>query len=329
MTTNNRIIYTKPGGIDSLKLIEEPIPVAGANEVLIKVSAVGVAYGDVLLRVGVIPGFKFPVTPGYDIVGNIVAIGPGATKFKAGDYVGSYCGTGGYTTYICLLESKLVTVPDHLTPAEAVVAILNYTTAYELLIKVAGLKAGDSALMHGAAGGVGTAVLQLAKIYGIKIYGTVSTAKIPIVEKEGGIPIDYTKKDFVKEIKRLTGKGVDAVFDPISGTHLFRSDKVLNAKGTLIWFGASSTVAGEGNPILKLIKSLIPYLLLKLTPSGKHYKLLTKTTGVNEDIATMFKLLGERKIKPIIAKIFPLKEAAKAQTMLEKERPVGKIILEP
>lgn len=192
MTTNNRIIYTKPGGIDSLKLIEEPIPVAGANEVLIKVSAVGVAYGDVLLRVGVIPGFKFPVTPGYDIVGNIVATGPGATKFKAGDYVGSYCGTGGYTTYICLLESKLVAVPDHLPPAEAVVAILNYTTAYELLIKVAGLKAGDSALMHGAAGGVGTAVLQLAKIYGIKIYGTVSTAKIPIVEKEGGIPIDYT-----------------------------------------------------------------------------------------------------------------------------------------
>ncbi len=325
---NKHIIYTKPGNVDVLKMIEAPVSVLNSNEVLVQISAAGVAYGDILLRTGVSPGAKFPITPGYDIVGKVVATGPHVHRFKAGDYVRSYCETRGYSTYICLPESKLVMVPTHLKPPAAVSVILNYTTAYDLLIKIAKLKKGDTALIYGAAGGVGTAMLQLAKVYGIKIFGSVSTSKIEVVEKAGGIPIDYTQKNLVEEIKRLTGSGVDAVFDPIAGSNLYVSNKVLNKNGTLVLFGASSAVAGNGNAALKLLKAMLPFMFLKITLNNKHYKIAGKKTDINEDIALMFKLLAEGKITPLTANTFPLKDAAKAQIMLENDRPAGKIVLD-
>ncbi|WP_299287153.1 medium chain dehydrogenase/reductase family protein [uncultured Mucilaginibacter sp.] len=328
---NKRIVIERAGGVEVLKLIEEPIPQPKANEVLIQVRASGVAFGDILFRQGISPA-TYPMTPGYDIAGEVEAIGSAVTKFKTGDTVAGFSGTGGYTTYICLPENQLTTVPDGLNPEETVSVVLNYTAAYQLLTKAAGLKSGNSILIHGAAGGVGTAVLQLAKILGIKAYGTVSTSKIALVEKEGGIPIDYTKTDFVEQIRLLTEKGVDAVLDPIGGNHLFQSYKALNKKGRLVVFGVSSAVKGEGNPKIRLIKAMLPFLLLKLTPDSKSVvisTISTKTKGLQEDMAKMVNLLNEGKIKPIIAKAFPLAQAAEAQLFLEQTKPVGKIILQP
>lgn len=328
---NKRIVVEHPGGVEMLKLIEEPIPQPKVNEILIRVTACGVAYGDILFREGISPS-TYPMTPGYDIAGMVEVVGSAVTQFKIGDIVAGFSGTGGYTTYICLQESQVITVPDHLNPTEVVSVILNYTAGFQLLTKTAGLKPENSVLIHGAAGGVGTAVLQLAKILGIKVYGTVSTSKIAIVEKEGGIPIDYTTTDFVEQIKLLTIKGVDAVLDPIGGNHLFRSYKALNKRGRLVVFGVSSAVKGDGNPKIRLIKTMLPFLLLKLLPDSKSVVTSTissKTKGLQEDMAKMINLLNEGKIKPVIARVFPLAQAAEAQQFLEQKRPIGKVILEP
>ena len=254
---NKRIVVQKPGGTDALRLVEEPLPVPAARQVRVRVRAGGVAFGDILVRKGAAPGTSYPVTPGYDIVGEVDAVGTDVTRFKSGDMVAGLPVTGGYATYLCLPEAELVAVPAHLPPAEVVSVLLNYTTAYRLLTRAARLKAGDSVLIHGAAGGVGTAVLQLGKILGIRVYGTVSTAKMAVVEQQGGIPVDYTRTDFVAEIRRLTGNGVDAVLDPIGGTNLSRSYDALNDRGALVLFGVSSSLEGGGNSTLKTIKTML------------------------------------------------------------------------
>jgi NADPH:quinone reductase-like Zn-dependent oxidoreductase len=329
---NKRIVILKPGGTDQLRLIEELVPTPTPNEVLIRVLACGVALGDSMFRQGLHPGIKFPATPGYDIMGEVEAVGSVSSRFKPGDRVAGFPGAGGYTTYICLPETEVVPVPRHLDPAEVVSTVLNYTTAFQLLTNIAKLKAGDTALIHGAAGGVGTAVVQLAKVLGITIYGTVSTGKMAFVKTQGGIPIDYTKTDFVADLRRLTGNGVDAVFDAIGGVSLSRSYRALKPGGTLVFFGATTSVSGSGNPKLGLFKTLLRFVWLKLRPGSKKVVALLgdpSKGSIYTDMTTMITLLAEGKINSIIAKTFPLSEAAQAQAMLEQDKPIGKIVLLP
>lgn len=331
---NKRIVVEKPGGTDALKLIEEALPLPKPSEVRVRVRASGVAFGDIMLRKGAAPGTPYPVTPGYDIVGEVDAVGTDVTRFTIGDSVAGLPITGGYTTYICLPETELVSVPAHLPPAEVVSVLLNYTTAFRLLTKAANLKAGDSVLVHGAAGGVGTAVLQVGKALGIGVYGAVSTQKMAFVEQQDGIPIDYTRTDFVAEIRRLTGNGVDAVLDPIGGANLSRSYDALNDRGTLVLFGVSSSLEGGGNPTLKTLKTMLRWLLLKLRFNNRRVvtsfiSTTNKGPGVYEDMAMLIQLLDEGKIRPVVAQIFPLSEAGNAQVMLEQIRPIGKLVLAP
>lgn len=331
---NKRIVIEKPGGIDVLKLIEEPVCLPKPTEVRVRVRASGVAFGDIMLRKGAAPGTSYPVTPGYDIVGEVHAVGTDVTRFTIGDSVAGLPVTGGYTTYICLPEIELVPVPAHLPPAEVVSVLLNYTTAFRLLTKAANLKVGHSVLVHGAAGGVGTAVLQVGKALGIRVYGTVSTRKMALVEQQGGIPIDYTRTDFVAEIRRLTGNGVDAVLDPIGGANLSRSYDALNDRGTLVLFGVSSSLEGGGNSTVKTFKTILRWLLLKIRFNNRRVVASfistgNKGAGVYDDMAMLIQLLVEGKIKPVVAQIFSLSEAGNAQAMLEQTKPIGKLVLAP
>ena len=332
---NKRIIIDKPGGIDTLRLVEQPLPVPKADEVRVRVLASGVAFGDILLRKGGVPGASYPVTPGYDLVGDVEAVGPAVTSFRVGDRVAGMPLTGGYTTHICLPVREIVPVPAHLAPADVVSVLLNYTTALRLLTQAATLKAGNTVLIHGAAGGVGTAVLQVGRLLGLTVYGTVSTGKMALVRQEGGIPIDYTQTDFVAEIRRLTGDtGVDAVLDPIGGANLSRSYQALNGRGTLVLFGISSSVSGSGNSTLKIMQTMLRFLGLKLRLNARRVvtSFLTATSKGDEvysAMATMIRYLEEGKIKPIIAKTFPLSQAGQAQAMLEEQKPEGKVVLLP
>ena len=239
---HRRIVVAKHGGPDVLQVIEEDLPEPRAGEVRVKVLAAGVSGYDLMFRrSGRLPGTpRPPFTLGEDVVGVVDKLGDGVSTLELGQTVAgaTFClGTGGgYTEYICLPARELVPVPEGLDPAEAVCLVINYLTAHSMLHRVANVRRGQRALIHGAAGGVGTALLQLGKLTELEMYGTASKHNHDLVSSLGATPIDYRNEDFVKRIRSLTGNGVDVVFDPIGGARqVWRSYRALRKGGTLAW----------------------------------------------------------------------------------------------
>jgi NADPH:quinone reductase len=335
MTSQNlRVVITAQGGPEVLKLVEDDLPSPGPGEVRAKNLASGVAYADVLMRHGLYPNTPpFPFAPGYDIVGVIDALGAGVTQFTLGQRVAALTMTGGYAQYTIVPAEHLVPVPDQLDPAEAVSLVLNYVTAYQMLHRLAKLREGQRLLVHGAAGGVGTAALQLGKIAGLVMFGTASQPKHELVTTLGATPIDYRSENFVVRIKQLAPGGVDCALDPIGGKNWLASYRCLRPGGTLVCYGASSAVV-EGK--LSAGLGFATLGLLKLIPDGKRaywYNIKTlrdsRPDWFREDLSKLFTLLAARKIHPVIAARLPLREAARANEMLEKAQVSGKIVLLP
>jgi len=240
---------------------------------------------------------------------------------------------GGYAQFTIVPAAHLVPVPANLDPAEAVSLVLNYVTAYQMMHRFVHLQPGQSLLVHGAAGGVGTAALQLGKILGLKMFGTASKSKHLLVSSLGATPIDYRSENFAERIRQLSPGGVDCVLDPIGGTHWLASYRCVRPKGTLICYGASSAVA-EGKLSAGLGFALLGFL--KLIPDGKHalwYNVKNLRDAhpnqFREDLGKLFELLGNRQIQPVIAAKLPLRQAAEANRMLEQAQVTGKIVLLP
>src|SRR5512134_1825077 len=232
---HTRIIVTHYGGPDALQVLEEECPEPKAGEVRVRVLAAGVALPDLMAREGTHPETpQVPFTPGWDLVGVVDRLGQGVTGFVPGQVVTAMPIHGAYAEYVCLPQSEFVPVPAGLDPAEAVSLVLNYITAYQMMHRSAKVKRGQRVLIHGAAGGVGSALLQLGRLAGLERYGTCSSRGASAVSDLGGIPIDYRQLDFVKEMHRLTGEGVDVVLDGIGGTHIWRSRKALRPGGTVV-----------------------------------------------------------------------------------------------
>jgi NADPH2:quinone reductase len=226
-------------------LVEDDLPKPGPGEVRLRMLAAGVSLPDVMMREGIHPEARQPpFTPGWDVVGTVDALGEGVRDVPVGVTVAALPIVGGYAEYLCLPAAELVPVPPQLEPAEAVCLILNYVTAYQMLHRSARAKPGETALVHGAAGGVGTALLQLARVYGVRTYGTASTGKLKTVEDLGGHPIDYTRSDFLQVVRGLPGGGVDVVFDGVGGWHLLRSWRALTRGGRLVAYGLGSFFVG-------------------------------------------------------------------------------------
>src|SRR5262245_49313653 len=239
-----------------LELVEEDLPSPRPGEVRLKMLAAGVALPDVMMREGIHPeARRRPFTPGWDVVGIVDALGEGVGAVPLGATVAALPIVGGYAEYLCLPATELVPVPPQLDPAEAVCLILNYVTAYQMLHRSAQAKPGETALVHGAAGGVGTALLQLARLHGIRIYGTASTGKLKTVESLGGHPIDYTRSDFLKVIRGIPRGGVDIVFDGIGGWNLLRSWRALTRGGRLVAYGLQSFFVGGKRDLKRMLSS--------------------------------------------------------------------------
>ena len=331
---NQRIVIERPGGAERLKLVSEEMPEPIGRQVRVKVLAAGVAYGDVYLRGGFVPFTKFPATPGYDFVGVVDGIGRDVSSLRPGDVVAGLPMIGGYSQYVDTDQDQLVPVPTGLDPAEAVSVVLNYTTAYQLLNHSARLQRGDSVLVHAAAGGVGTALVQLAKRSGIEVYGTASPSKLRLVRELGAIPIDYTACDFVAEVRRMKPAGVDAVFDAIGGTHWFRSNAALRKGGTLVGYGMTAAVQGGGSAARSILRTLAIMAWLKLVPNSKRFifgTIQAKPNNLPEqtkgEIGEMLRLLHADQIAPIVAARLPLKDASHAHELLESSKSRGKIVL--
>src|SRR6185369_5388432 len=242
---HKRVVVTRYGGPEVITAIEEDIPTPKVGEARVKVMAAGVSLPDVLAREGVHPETpRVPYTPGWDLVGTVDQLGEGVTGFELRQTVAAMPIHGCYAQYVCVPQRKLVPVPAGLDVAEAVAVVLNYVTAYQMLHRSAKAQAGQRMLIHGASGGVGSAMLQLAKLSGVEMYGTCSAQGAAVVRELGGIPIDYKNADFVTEARRATADGLDAVFDGIGGDHLWRSRDALREGGRVVTYGFQSKMRG-------------------------------------------------------------------------------------
>lgn len=336
------IVATQVGGPENLQLREDDLPEPKAGQVRIKILAAGVSFSDVLMRRGKYPpGMPaFPFTPGRDLVGIVEKCGTDVKERATGEMVAALTLVGGYSQYICLSEREVVPVPEHLDPAEAVCLVLNYITAYQMLHRLAHSKAGERILVHGAAGGVGTALLQLGGLLHLEMYGTVSPVKQDMVALLGATPIDYTCEDFVARIRTLTGDGVDVVFDAIGGRHLQSSFEALRSGGRLVIYGVSLKNLGQGNLVSALLPISLRVAYWSLFPNGKRaqfYSIVGWPFGLKnrhpdwfrEDLMRLFALLAEGAIKPVIAARLPLEDAAHAQELIEHSQIEGKLVLLP
>ena len=338
---NTRVVITARGGPEVLKVIEEEISEPRPEEVRLKVLATGVAFADVLMRYGMYPNTPpLPFSPGYDVVGVVDKLGGNVNDFAVGDTVAALTMFGGYSRYLCVSARELTRVPAGVDPAEAVSLVLNYVTAQQMIHRIAQLRPGQSVLIHGAAGGVGTAALELGKLAGLKMFGTASRSKHDLVTSLGGIPIDYKSDDFVTRVLQMTGgKGVDAVFDAVGGSNWWRSYKTLRTAGKepggkLIGFGMSSVIE-QGRPSkLRGLASFALMGLLGILPDGKTARWYSITTEkkrhpewFREDLALLLALLRDKKIHPAVSERLPLREAQRAHELIEHSRVTGKIVL--
>ena len=332
---NHRIVVTKHGAPDVLQMIEEELPAPKAGEVRLQVLAAGISAYDLMFRQsGRLPGTpKPPFTLGEDVVGVVDAVGEGVTAVSPGQTVAAATFTlglgGGYTEYLCLPADELVPVPAGVDPAEAVCVVVNYLTAHMAMHRVAGVRRGERVLVHGAAGGVGSALLDLGRLAGLEMFGTASSYNHELVSALGATPIDYRNEDFVKRVRSLTGDGVDVVFDHIGGSRqLWRSYKALGGNGRLVWFGVAATKR-SGLRVVPL--TLLTVGLLKLMPGSKRL-LLTPDLGkekvwCRKTLADLLNLLAAGKLKPVVAARIPLAEAASAHALLERGGYAGKVVL--
>jgi NADPH:quinone reductase-like Zn-dependent oxidoreductase len=338
---SHRIIVRRYGGPEVLETAEEEAPEPRRGEVRVRVLAAGVSFAELLMREGIHPEkTTLPFTPGWDIVGVVDKTGQGTSQATVGQMVAALPIHGGYSQYICLPENELVPVPADLDPAEAVSLVLNYVTAHQMMHRIAHASQGQRVLIHGAAGGVGTALLQLGRLVGLEMYGTASPATHQIVSDLGATPIDYQKTDFVEEIHRLTGEGVDIVFDGVGEANVWRSFQTLRPGGRVIAYGFTSflqkghlegglryRLRGILRPAWYALRAILSRGRRRILPYSIQYLKRRKPAWFREDLSALLDLLRDKKIKPMIAERIPLSEARRAQELLGQESVTGKLVL--
>jgi NADPH2:quinone reductase len=327
---NHCVVVTRHGGTNVLQMVEEDLPEPGAGEVRVKVAAAGVSAYDLMhRRSGRLPGTpKVPFTLGLDVVGSVDRTGPGVSVVELGDRVAAGpLENGGYSEFICIPADELVPVPDGVDSAEAACVVVDYLTADVMLHEAAKVQSGESVLIQGAAGGVGTALIELGSLADLEMYGTASLHNHELVSALGATPIDYQTEDFVERIRDLTGEGVDVVFDPIGGARqLWRYYQALRRGGRLVWFGVAAT---SKNGLKVIPTSLAARLFLALLPDGKKAP-MTPNVGEGDQrdrLEALFKLLEAGTIKPVVTERVPLAEAARAHELLEAGGHAGKVVL--
>jgi NADPH:quinone reductase-like Zn-dependent oxidoreductase len=328
------VIVAQRGGPEVLQIAENELRPPALGEVRVKILAASVSLPDVHARYGRSPfPPKIPFTPGYSIVGEVDAIGSAkrtgsgsAPAAAIGDRVAALTVYGGYAEYIYLRQDQLIPLPAGLDAVEAVTLILNYIVAYQALHRVARVRPGQKVLIIGASGGIGTAFLQLSRLAGLKMYGMASSSKHHILEEYGATPIDYHTQDFVEVLRLAEPDGIDIVFDGMSGETLWRGSTVLRRGGRWVGYGNPLSFAS----MLRLVGRVVLFNLLPNSKSAALYG--TGASKLNwrpflEDWATLFKLVEDRQIKPVIARKFPILEAAQANALLESGQVIGNIVL--
>ncbi len=331
------VIISRHGPPATLKVEERPTPDPGRGQVRIAVRAIGVNFADVLARQGLYPEApKPPFVPGYEVAGVVDQIGEAVQEVRVGDRVAAMTRFGGYAEQVLVPADQLFPIPASLTFEEAAAIPVNFATAHVCLYGTGAVGAGDRVLIHAAAGGVGSAAVQLGRLAGVTLFGTASSEEKLAVLRQWGVhhPINYRERNFVAEVRRLThGEGVDVILDPNGGPALRAEYRLLRPGGRLVVFGIA-TVAGGGR-----LRALYTFLR---TPFFHTLQLLSQSKsvcGVNllqlsrrrdrmrRTMEEVLSLAADGRIQPHIGATFPLHQAAEAHALLESRQSIGKLVL--
>ena len=350
-----RVVVDHYGGPEVLRIVEEDDPQPGPGEVRVRVLAAGVSFTDSQLRAGTyIPGGpKPPFTPGYELVGVVEELGPGCSRLRVGDRIGALTVWGADADRVCLPEAGAVEVPEDLDPAEVLSLVFTYMTAYQVLHRTARAKRGETVLVHGAAGRVGTAALELGALAELRLFGTASARDRAAVERLGAVAIDYRNEDFLARVRELTGgAGVDVVLDSLGGPLSLRSFRALRPGGRLVVFGRYATIAdGHKNwpAVIEWYASVAAvWLWATLSPRRRAMKYQIQKfrdaaenrpgavggeprypEWFQEDFRVLVEMLRRGEIHPVVAERLPLSEARHAHELLDSTAGTGKLVLVP
>ena len=338
-----QIWIPKPGPPEVLEIREERDPLPGPTQVRIRVAATGVNFADVMGRMGMYDDLPpMPVVPGYEVAGRIDAVGDAVDASWIGKDVFALTRFGGYSDVVCVPEPQVYGRPPGMTLEEAAAIPVNYLTAYQLVVVMGGLRKGQTVLVHSAGGGVGIAVIQLAKRIGARVIGTASTTKHDFLKSIGvDFCIDYRKEDFEQRSREFThARGVDLVLDAVGGASFRKSYRVLAPSGRLGMFGLSAAASGKRRSYLRAAPALLSTLRLRFSPVqlinenkgvfgvnlGHLWQEIDRVASWMDDLLQLHR---EGALRPVISAKFGFDEAAKAHHYLQDRKNLGKVLLVP
>lgn len=322
---------------------EVPDPKPEPGQVVIRVKAVGINFADLLARMGLYPGApKPPFIPGLELAGVIEALPsdfrPPTSALRVGARVAAMTHFRAYAERVAVPAAQVFPVPEGIPLEDAAAIPVNYLTAYHSMFQMGNLHAGDRILIHGAAGGVGVAAVQLARARKLVVFGTAGPGKQDLLRQMGvDHPIDYTGEDFEKVVRRVAPDGIEMALDPIGGESFAKSYRCLGPTGRLVVYGFSAAAGPEGKrSLLRGARALLrtprfhPLTLMRhnIAVIGVHLGRLGARAGVLEpQLREIFRLYSSGEVKPLIGKSFPLEEAAAAHRYIHQRKNVGKVLL--
>ena len=333
------IVLPGIGEPESLQIRTRELGPAGPGQALVRVEATGISFAEQQMRRGkYYDQPPFPFVPGYDLVGVVAQAGPGAPP--EGQRVAALTKTGGWASHVLLDAADLVLVPDGVDAAAAETIVVNGLTAWRMLHRTARVRSGQTIVVLGAAGGVGSTLVQLARHAGIEVIGTAGPAQQDRLRALGATPIDYRTEDVPTRVRELAPDGVAAVFDHIGGPALLDSWRMLGRGGTLVCYGTASTLEHPGNPRRPVLQLLARLYTWNLLPNGRHAHFFNLWAGrrlrpghyraqLARDLGRVLALLAEQAITPQIARRFPLTQAPGALRYAEAGGITGKVLLIP
>ncbi|MFD7406229.1 medium chain dehydrogenase/reductase family protein [Streptomyces sp. NPDC059866] len=337
------VVLPAVGEPESLELRVRELPQPGPGQAVVRMEASGVTFAEQQMRRGKYYDMpKFPFVPGYDLVGVVEQLGPpapGRPGLSVGQRVAALTKTGGWADHVLLDAADLVPVPDGVTAAEAETLVTNGATAWRMLYRTAKVRPGDTIVVHGANGGVGSVLVQLARSNGITVIGTASARNQQAVAGMGALPVDY-RGDVPARVRELAPDGVAAVFDHVGGKGIEDSWRMLAPGGTLVSYGSASTRDQAGNGTITVLKLVARLAMWNALPNGRSAHFFNLWAGkarhprqyraeLREDLTQIFGLLRSGAIEARIDRVYPLRQAAAALRHAESGTVVGKVVLGP
>ncbi|MFF2128521.1 medium chain dehydrogenase/reductase family protein [Streptomyces olivochromogenes] len=343
MNAEGLVEVVLPGKVEpeGLEIRHGAVPAAGPGQVVIRMEATGVSFAEQQMRRGrYYDQPAFPFVPGYDLVGTVLTTGEGVEPALAGTRVAALVKVGGWASHVLVDAADVVPVPDGIGAAEAETVVVNGITAWQMLHRKAHVRAGQTILVHGANGGVGSVLVQLAQAADVKVIGTASARHHDALRERGVIPVDYRTEDVAARVRELAPGGVDAVFDHVGGRSAIDSWHLLAPGGTLVSYGSASTRDDEGSKQWPVLKLLGRVWLWNALPNRRRAYFFNVWAGralaknrfraqLRADLTQVFGALQRGDVTAQIAAQLPLTRVADALRLAESGTVAGKVVLNP